>query len=230
MPQKLIRKALVKKLAQTISKNSKNKKVFIVGLSGPDLAGKTRLTKNLLKELKQKKLNVVSIPSDWFHFPRRHRRAAPGQPHQQFLYHTINFDRLIKEVLIPISQQKEKITFTHFNVDTNKGIKKTIKLKYPLVLIIEGIFLFQKKLNNFFDFKIYLEVTPENIIKRAIRRDAYRFGEAEEVRKRYETKYNRGQALHRKKHKPLKLAHWIVDNNDWQKPVVKISQNPKKPL
>jgi len=230
MPQKLTHKTLVKKLSKAIFKNSKNEEVFIVGISGPDASGKTRLTKNLVKKLKTEKLNIVNIPSDWFHFPMKHRRAAPGQPYQQFLYHTINFDRLIKEVLTPIKKQKKKITFTRFDVDANKGTKKIIKLKYPLVLIIEGIFLFQKKLNKFFDFKVYLEVAPENIIKRAIKRDAYRFGKAEEVTKRYQTKYNCGQALYRKKHKPLKLAHWVIDNNDWRKPIVKISQNPKKTL
>ncbi len=38
------------------------------------------------------------------------------------------------------------------------------------------------------------------------------------VSNRYKSKYNKGQTLHRELHKPLELADWIIDNNDWKNP------------
>jgi uridine kinase len=209
---------MIKKISDEIIKRSKNTEVFIVGLSGPDASGKTQMSKKLIKELQNRGVNIICIPSDWFHYPKAHRRAAKGQPREQFLYNTINFDRLIQEALEPVRKKAGEIKFTHFNVDTDKGVEETMKLQYPLVLLIEGIFLFQPKLVDYFDFKVYLDVDPDETINRAINRDAYRFGEADEVTKRYESKYNKGQTLHRKLHKPLELADWVIENNDWKAP------------
>ena len=209
---------MINKITKEIIKRSENKDIFIVGLSGPDASGKTQMSKKLIEELQNRGINILYIPSDWFHFPKAHRRAAKGEPYEQFLYHTINFDRLIEEVLEPVKNRSKTIEFIHFNVDTDKGQRKTIELKYPLVLLIEGIFLFQPKLADYFDFKIYLDVSPNETIKRAITRDKYRFGKAKEVTERYQSKYNKGQRLHRKLHKPLELADLIIDNNDWKNP------------
>ena len=209
---------IIKQIIEEILSRKEGKDVFIVGLSGPDASGKTQMSKKLIKELQNRGVNIICIPSDWFHYPKAHRRAAKGQPHEQFLYNTINFDRLIQEVLGPIHNKADRIKFTHFNVDTDKGVEETMKLQYPLVLLIEGIFLFQPKLADYFDFKVYLAVNPDETINRAIDRDAYRFGEADKVTKRYESKYNKGQELHRELHKPLELADWVIDNNDWETP------------
>jgi len=209
---------MIKKISDEIIKRSENTDVFVVGLSGPDASGKTQMSKKIVKELQNKGVNVICIPSDWFHHPKAYRRASNGEPHEQFLYNTINFDRLIQEVLEPVKNKADTIKFTHFNVDTDEGEEEVRELECPLILLIEGIFLFQPKLIDYFDFKIYLNVDPKETIKRAIDRDACRFGEADEVTERYESKYNKGQALHRELHKPLDLADWIIDNNNWKNP------------
>jgi len=210
--------SIIDQITEEIVSRKDGEEVFVVGLSGPDASGKTQMSKRLIEELQNREVNILCIPSDWFHHPKAHRRAAAGEPHEQFLYDTINFDRLVEEVLEPVRNKADRIKFTHFNVDADEGVEKTIELEYPLVLLIEGIFLFQPKLIDYFDFKVYLDVAPEETIDRAIDRDAYRFGEADKVTERYISKYNKGQALHRELHKPLELADWIVDNNDWKNP------------
>ncbi len=106
---------MIKQISDEVIKRSKNQNVFIVGLSGPDASGKTQMSKKIIEEFKNRGVNMLCVPSDWFHYPKIHRRSAKGEPYKQFLYNTINFDRLIKEVLKPIKNEVCKIEFTHFN-------------------------------------------------------------------------------------------------------------------
>lgn len=215
---------LIQNLAQTIQQQSVNKNVFVVAILGPDAAGKTQLTNTLLTELQQQQKNVINIAADWFHYPKTERRAFPGTPPEQFLYHTINFSRLEQEILKPLLEEKQTLRFEHFNVDTDTSKKETITITHPVIVLLEGIFLFQPTLVPYFNFKLYLQVDAETTIQRAITRDAYRLGDATAVRERYETKYVAGQKLYRDTYNPLQYADLVVNNNDWEKPkIIKIT-------
>jgi len=217
----------IQNLADEIQVLSAGKDVFVFGLSGPDTAGKSTLTSELSEKLKDCGKQIVVIGADWFHFPKAERRASPGTEPEQFVHHTINFDRLIEEVLQPLELGTKLITFEHFDVDEDKGYEESIALKKPLIVLLEGIFLFQPKLLPFLDFKVYLRVDEKQALVRARARDSHRplFYQTLNIEDRYREKYLPGQALHRKLHDPEANADWIVDNTNWENPKILVQNN-----
>jgi len=211
---------LIQFLSKTIAEKSVEKNIFIVAITGPDASGKSQLAINLNKELKTNNINTLLIQGDWFHYPKKQRESATGNLDEQFLYKMINFDRLKNEVLEPIRQKNNNITFTHHDYDTDKAKVENISIFDPVVILVEGIFILRPSLRNYFDFKIYIHVDPETTLKRALVRDKKRYGNLSTITDKYKNKYLPGQALHRKLHDPMAISNIIVDNNDWEHPKV----------
>ena len=74
---------------------------------------------------------------------------------------------------------------------------------------------------------IYLRVSPETTLRRALARDLDLFGSADEIRRRYLSRYLPGQALYRAEATPEDTAHVVVDNDDPRHPVIIRWQPPR---
>ena len=213
---------MVVRIADAIRTRAAGRHAFVFALSGPDAAGKTTMAEAVVNALAGGTYHVAYVAADWFHFPREYRRESPGTPPEQFLHHTIDFDRLVEEVLEPTRDGADRVTFERFDVDRNEGHPATLELPDPTILVVEGVFLLQPKLMPYVDFSVYLRAARDEILDRAVGRDADRelFREVDDLARRYREKYLPGQELHRELHDPEALADWVVDNTDYEQPVV----------
>ena len=83
------------------------------------------------------------------------------------------------------------------------------------ILLFEGVFSLRPELRDFWDYKIYLKISPEESLRRGVERDP---GEKEEIKRRYNVRYMPGQELYKAEAKPLEAADIIVDYTDPEEP------------
>ncbi len=74
------------------------------------------------------------------------------------------------------------------------------------------MFLLRPELRELWTLSAYLRVSPQETLRRALRRNIELFGPSEEIERRYLGRYPPGQALYRGREDPEGLAHILVDN------------------
>lgn len=210
-------------LLAEILKKQDQKELFVVGISGLDASGKSQVAQSLTQELIVKGENILSLSGDSFQYPREYKEDFQEETWAlQHIRRTINFDKMRKDFLIPLKQQPESISIDVVDYDTKEHVQKRVELHYPLIVIIESIYLFQKSLIEFFDYTIFLNITPEESLKRAQSRprDLELYGSLEGIEKKYTTKNYPGYELFDQQENPKQYANVVIDNNDWKRPIL----------
>ena len=82
------------------------------------------------------------------------------------------------------------------------------------ILLFEGIFLFRPELNSLWDFRIFVDISFETSLARALHRDGLRFGNVQTTREKYQRRYLPGQGIYFAEADPKSLADVIVHNDD----------------
>ena len=85
-------------------------------------------------------------------------------------------------------------------------------------LFCDGVFLLRPELRDAWDLAIFVRVTPEESLRRALVRDAELLGPATDVEERYRTRYLPGQQLYLAEASPLDHTDFVVDNDDPDQP------------
>jgi uridine kinase len=95
-------------------------------------------------------------------------------------------------------------------------------LTYPLIVIIESIYLFQKSIIPYLNYKIFLDISINEALKRAQsrKRDLNLYNGSTGVEKKYSMKNFPGYIQFEKEEDPKQYADVIIDNNNWKNPVV----------
>jgi uridine kinase len=86
------------------------------------------------------------------------------------------------------------------------------------VLIVEGTLLFRRPVDEYLDYRIYLDIPFDEVVRRAQVRDVPRFGA--EVLKKYSVKYIPAQQQYLESVRPAVIADMVIDNSDIQRPAV----------
>jgi len=194
-------------------------KINTIGVNGIDNSGKSVFARSLSEYLKARGYGSKVISIDDFHNPSEIRRKGEN-PVDAYYENAFDTGRLIDEILETISKNQE----VHKELE-NLNLKKDIydlNGEYHIdksdIVIIEGVLLYKEPLEKYIDYKIYLDINYETMIKRARERDDKRFDE--NVVKRYKEKYIPIQKRYIEKDKPKFKSDIIIDNNDFDKPIV----------
>lgn len=165
-------KSIANNLVDIINSESKNKTKLLVAIDGRCASGKTTISKELENLIP---CNVIHI--DYF-FLRPEQRT---QERLNTAGENIDHERFLKEVLKPL-KDGEEVIFRPFNCKT-MSFDKPIKLDNKKINIIEGSYSCHKNLFEYYDIHIFLEVSPEEQMKRIVLRDGI------EKSKIYESKW-----------------------------------------
>jgi uridine kinase len=174
---------LVARLADAVVDLRPRHDRLLVGIDGPDAAGKTTLADRLAADLPGP---VLRVSVDDFVTPReeRYRRGE----------------------LSPEGFYRDLVDVAAFVDACLAGNGATV--------VAEGIFLLRPELRDLWTLSVYLRVSEEESLRRALERDVGLFGSAEEVERRYRARYLPGQALYRGDTDPERRADVLVDNED----------------
>ena len=86
------------------------------------------------------------------------------------------------------------------------------------VLIVDGVFAFRPEINDHWDFRIWVDVTPETSGRRGAERDQDWAGsEAEAI---HRDRYLPAERLYLQEADPLRLADLVIDNTSFDRPRV----------
>jgi len=147
-----------------------NNKVIIIGIAGGSGSGKTRLVKNILTELSDTKTTSIEIDSyykDLSHLSFQEREKNnfdhPNSIEFELLYQHLKEILNNKKIETPLYNYKEHIR--------DKNNIKTIEENIQIILL-EGIFaLYDQKIRDLMEIKIFVDTPSDIRILRRIKRD-----------------------------------------------------------
>lgn len=190
--------------------------ILRVAINGVDGSGKTRLANELARLLHAKSANVIRASIDGFHNPRGIRYAKGKNSPQGFYRDSFNFETFQNLLLKPLSEggnlHYKTAAFDHV---TDREINiPFIRAQPPAILLVDGIFLFNDRLKDDFDLKIFLDVPFEISYARMAMRD----GSPTSPHAPENMRYYEGQKLYLAECKPQQKADILIDYSDLEKP------------
>ena len=228
MKNKMVRRAdLIEEIAQIIN-NIDVPHPIRVGIDGAGNAGKTTLANELVEPLEKLGRNVIRSTIDGFHNPPEIRRKKGKYSPIGYLQDSYNYFALKKYLLDPLGPNGSlnyKLSVYDFKISkpTNVPFRKAMNNS---ILLFDGIFLFNEHLFSYWDYKLYIDTSFSNTMKRALVRDKDLFGGTENVIKLYKKRYIPGQEMYLSMRNPIGNSDIVLNNNDYRNPIVtKISNN-----
>ncbi len=206
-------------IAQQLINKKTRTKPLIVGINGVDTSGKSTLTKELSKYLHKSGFKVQIVHLDDFHNPSS-VRSKESDPVISYFNNAFDFKCLENEILEPISLKgffDKELILLDLQKDQYSNKKRYVVDKDTIVLV-EGVLLYREPIDKYFDFKIYIDISFDEVIKRALKRDSGIFGNS--VTEKYYKKYIPIQKLYIDKYKPKEKSNIVIDNEDYMKPKI----------
>ena len=138
-----------------------------------------------------------------------------------------DFTTLVERILSPVRERQEySVSLTLLDLHTDKyEVNRSYSFDKDTVVLLEGVYLFRKELAPYIDYRIFLDIPPEESRRRAAARDVPLFGE--EILRSYDEKYMPVQARYLREYPPSDVADLIIDNLNWEYPVVKYVRQPE---
>ncbi len=194
------------------------KKVILIGIAGGTGSGKTSVANAILAEFSPSE--VVLIQQDSYYHDLKHlhidERATVNFDHPD----AVDFNEMCENLQSLIDGQTVQIPMYNFNTHTRTDDTFTIGNHH--IIVLEGILaLFDEKIRNMMDIKLYVD-TPDDIrIIRRIKRDINKRGRTfESVIEQY---YNTVRPMHQQFVEPSKkYADVIIPEGSHNKVAIDI--------
>ncbi|MCL2401209.1 MAG: HAD hydrolase-like protein [Oscillospiraceae bacterium] len=187
-------------------------KPCVIGINGIDTSGKTMFSDNLCKYLQRRGITAQVLHGDDFHNSLAVRRTDDSP--EGYLKHAFDIPRL--EGVIRKLKAGEQTTVDLLDLDSDTYSEKVFE---PTdVIIVEKVLLYREPLKALFDYRIFIDITFEEVLVRAMARDVPRYGE--DYLLRYKQRYIPAQKLYIDRYDPKGCSQLVIDNNDVQRPVI----------
>ena len=187
-----------------------------VAIDGADAVGKTTLADELSMAFGEAGNEAIRASVDGFHRPRAKRyERGPDSPAGYYL-DSFDYDALRSLLLEPLGPGGSRsYRPAAFNLDTDSPLDLEPRTAgHRAVLLFDGVFLLRPELRDVWDVRILVRADSDETLRRAVKRDAVRFGSAAEVERRYRVRYIPGQSLYFEQARPDLAADAVVLNDD----------------
>lgn len=195
----------------------------LVGIDGPDGSGKTHFARALADELATRGRAVEHSSVDNFHHPREHRHALGRTPETVWV-RSYDYRAMRRELLDPwCAGAGSSFTSVWHDVDTDTYVDP-VRAAVPErgVLVVDGIFLQRPELAAQWDLVVYLDAPSAVTVARMSLRD----GTPHDLRHPDQERYLRAQEIYRSACDPIGSADVVIDNADWERPVIRSGVDP----
>lgn len=187
-----------------------------VAIDGIDAAGKSTLADELVPPIEALGRPVIRVSIDGFHRPReeRYRRGK----HSAKGYYDDSFDdvALVESLLLPLGPGGTRLyrpaVFDHVKDQPVHG--SSVRAPDHAILLVDGIFLLRPELDRYWDYRIFVQVSFEVALERALERDVPLIGSSAGVRDRYLRRYFPAQRLYLNTVDPEHRADVVLENDD----------------
>jgi phosphoglycolate phosphatase len=137
---------------------------------------------------------------------------------QAYFDHAFNLELLEKKILAPARSGElvdKELLLLDLESDTYINHKR-YRIDNDTVVILEGVLLYRKPLDRYFDLRVFLDIPFSEVLRRAGERDASRFGP--EFLTRYKTRYIPVQKRYLEDYSPRERSDMVIDNTDFANP------------
>jgi uridine kinase len=192
----------------------------VLGLTGADASGKSRLAGSLARHLDDRGVENQLVHVDDFHRPRSERYAGRRPEPEQYLHQSIDLEALVREVLGPIRRDGQlRHTARHLDLLTDGyTTERTYRVTERTIVLVEGVFLLREPVRSYLDLIVVLTADEEELVARGSQRDELVQGA--DAERRFREKYLPAQRALFAAHPPEQLADIIIDNTNWERPRV----------
>jgi len=185
-------------------------KSFYIAITGGSGSGKSYLSNQLIDQYGNDKINLIEVDS---YYKDLKHLTMPERDRNNFDHpNAFDFELLYNDIQKLNNSNSVDIPTYDYKTHTRKKNKLTIKKTD--IIILEGIFsIYNKKIRNLIDLKIFLDTSEKTRIKRRIIRDKKSRARTEEsILKQYK---NTVKPMYEKFVKPLKNHSDLIikDNN-----------------
>lgn len=191
---------------------------FIVGINGVDTSGKTTFTQKLKEDLEKKGYHVETLSVDDFHNESkiRYKNSDAIEGYINDAFDLVNLEMFLDDIK---NKKIEKKRFKHLDLDTDKFSKtKDYFFRKDTIILLEGVLLYRPPIEKYIDLKIFLDISFEEVLKRAEKRDVPKYGI--EFLEKYKKKYIPIQKRYLKENNVKEKCDIIIDNTDFENPKI----------
>lgn len=189
---------------------------IVVGIDGPDGAGKTTFADDLATELRSMDYDVFRASMDDFHQPRALRYAKGRDSAEGFYEDSFNYSAFRRVLLGPFRMAGStgfELKFFDLKRDVPFDSDWTTG-PADAFLIVDGLFLLRPELKGIWNFSVWLDAPAEVRRERMIERD----GSHPELDEPRGQRYLGAQELYQREASPRTAASAIIDNTDYDHP------------
>lgn len=192
-----------------------------VAIDGAGCSGKTSLADQLATAISPHR-PVVRASIDDFNHPRAHRYRRGLESARGCYEDTFDHAALRTQLIEPLAPGGSGLHRTRvFDVATDQPIHQPARLAaQDAVLLLDGCRLQLPDWVDFWDLVVLLLVPDDELLRRAVVRDAHLFGAPEQVEHRYRMRYLPAERLYAQEARPADSADVVLDNTDPLAPVV----------
>lgn len=153
-------------------------RAIVVGVNGTYTAGKTVFTEGLGEYLVARGERVQVIHYDDFHRPFSAMEWTEETEVEAFYEGAFEPEKLVRDVLAPLRAAGALHRVVDC-VDLGAGTytqRVRLDIDAETIVLLEGVLLFRPPVDGYLDYRVYLEISPEEVLRRARLRDVPRFG------------------------------------------------------
>jgi uridine kinase len=192
-----------------------------VGIDGRCAAGKTMLADELGQVLSGRGSEVLRPSVDGFHHPRDRRYRQGEYSAQGYYEDAFDFEAVRRSLLEPISGQVFPVMCREVTFDYRADLRvdaPPVSVSANCILLFEGLFLFRREINAYWDYRILLDIDPETALSRALVRDTIEPPGV--IRRKYAERYEPAWQMYVGDENPKAKANVVIDNRKVDNPQI----------
>jgi uridine kinase len=207
-PASAARSALISQLAEAITSRGPGR--LRVAVDGRTAAGKTSFGHELAGAIAARSRPVLRASLDDFKRPWRDRHLYDRESGEGYYRNAFDYERVRTLLLAPF----ERGACALCAIDPRTQIDHADELTEAgpsAILLVDGVFAFRPELNRWWDYRVWLEISPQLSVSRGLARDG---GDGSVLTERYLVSEN----IYLAEENPVLRADAVIDNSDLRAP------------
>lgn len=186
---------------------------LLVGISGIDGSGKGYVTRAIVSRLERTGARAIGINVDgWLNLPEV--RFSRERPAQTFYEKALRLDEMFEKLVLPLKRERSIRLEADFTEETATSYRPHLYEYQDVdVIVLEGIYLFKRAYQSYFDLRIWVDCSFETALSRAVAR-AQEGLPPEETVSAYRRIYFPAQEIHFERDDPRASAHLVLRNDE----------------
>ena len=187
-----------------------------MGIDGRTAAGKTTLADELVGLIERRGRTVIRACIDDFPRPSNEKYVLGRMSPEGYYLHSFAYEKVQQDLRAPLGPggTRQYRPSGWLSEDGQPMENPSEVAAQDSILLCDGVFLFRPELDDYWDYRIFVEITPELSLLRGVPRDAGWVGSEEEARRRYKERWIPGEQVYIDRVRPTEKADLVIDNSD----------------